>query len=84
MSLSCNIDSHGRRFRLVVGLVCLAVAAVFSGAAWYRNSLGLLITGVIFALAAGLCIWQARAGYCVVRGSRHRPAGCQHSQQIWH
>ncbi|MCY2953556.1 MAG: hypothetical protein NTU53_16495 [Planctomycetota bacterium] len=68
MGLSCNIDSRGRRLRLVIGLVCFLVAAAVFYAAWCKDSLGLLITGVIFALGAGLCIWQARAGYCVVRG----------------
>ena len=70
--MQCNIDATGRRIRRNVGIACLAIATVLLVivAVWWN--LALLIVGGTFFAAGALCIWQARAGYCVVRGMGFR------------
>lgn len=68
MPVSCNIDRSGRRFRMITGLVCLLLALALLLAAWVTVSRALAIVGGVTAAAAALCIGQAAAGYCVLRG----------------
>ena len=68
MAVRCNIDEKGRRFRMITGVVCALLALALFMAAWAAESGALAVGGVITALAAALCIGQAMAGYCVLRG----------------
>ena len=68
MAVQCNIDRQGRRFRMIVGVVCILVAVALFLAAWTTASRALAITGAFTAAAAALCVGQATAGYCVLRG----------------
>jgi len=68
MALQCNIDSRGRAARLIHGVLTLfagIAAAVFwawpAGTAWAWAVAGVLIAAGAFA------IFEARAGWCVVR-----------------
>ena len=67
--MQCNIDAKGKAVRLVYGLAMLGAAAIGTA---------LLITGVIaggwlwvgviaLALLGGFGVFEARAGWCVVR-----------------
>ena len=68
MARTCNIDARGKLVRLVYGLVLLVIAAVLlfvwalpSGSIW-----GWLVTAACF-LSGVFAIYEARAGWCVVR-----------------
>jgi hypothetical protein len=70
MPLTCNIDARGKFVRLVwgialliLGLVLLFAWAVPSNAAWPWVATVLCLLGGAFA------IFEARAGWCVVRGN---------------
>ena len=66
--MQCNIDTHGRRIRRTIGIVCATIAIALLIAAYLWQNLPLAIVGGSFVAAAALCLWQAKAGYCVVRG----------------
>jgi hypothetical protein len=68
MPLQCNIDSKGRRARLIYGLgmlaggiVLLLVKALPGGSAWTW-----FVTVSMLALGA-FAVFEARAGWCAVR-----------------
>lgn len=68
MGLQCNIDSRGKRARLISGIILVAlalIAAVFW--AWpARSAVGWAIA--LLLLIAGLfSIFEARAGWCALR-----------------
>ena len=71
MALECNIDSKGRAMRLVAGLLAIlggAVAYVILtlGVIPVPESIGTL--GVLVMVAGGaFAIFEAKAGWCVVR-----------------
>jgi len=72
--MQCNIDARGKAARLRIGiiesalaLVVLAVAAITQvGGSWLWIAGGLLAAGGAFA------IFEARAGWCVVRAMGFR------------
>jgi hypothetical protein len=73
MSLTCNIDARGKAARLrigiggfIVGLVLLFAWAIPAGTglAWW------ITASLLFA--AGFSIFEARAGWCVVRAMGFR------------
>ncbi|MEM9348075.1 MAG: hypothetical protein AAGB26_15815 [Planctomycetota bacterium] len=68
--MQCNIDAKGKALRLIYGLIMLAVAAVVA-VLMLAGVLGLGIWGwaIVTALAlfGGFGIFEARAGWCVVR-----------------
>ena len=73
MPLQCNIDARGKAARLVWGLVCIvagAAAAVLwalpTGSAWAWVVSALAVLGGAFA------VFEARAGWCVVRAMGFR------------
>jgi hypothetical protein len=67
--MRCNLDARGKRIRLVGGLVSLFIGVVLAAlaltsvlAAWWAWTLA------VAALAVGaLLIYEARAGWCVLR-----------------
>lgn len=68
--MQCNIDQRGRQVRFgwgVLMLICGVVSAAGALAAWWPAIWGWAAT--VFFIASGvLAIWEARKGYCVVRG----------------
>lgn len=65
MRLTPNITSRGRIIRAVFGVLCIVAALIlvfaFPPSGWRRVAVVLLAAGGI------LGIFQARAGWCVVR-----------------
>ena len=68
MALQCNIDSRGRAARLIYGVVVVLAgiaAAVFwaipSGSVWAW------VVAVSLLVAGAFAVFEARAGWCVVR-----------------
>jgi len=73
MALACNIDSAGKAHRFRIGLVLVAVAAVMA-LAWavpFASRLGWIAAGLL-ALGGGFSLFEARAGWCVVRAMGFR------------
>jgi len=67
--MQCNIDAKGKAVRLIWGLVmllagvavaALALAGVVQGWYWWAGVAVLVLSG-------GLGVFEARAGWCVVR-----------------
>ncbi len=68
MALTCNIDARGKLVRLVYGIALLVVAVVLL-VAWALPT-GLLwswIVTAVCALGGAFAVFEARAGWCVVR-----------------
>jgi uncharacterized membrane protein HdeD (DUF308 family) len=73
MPLACNIDARGRALRLIGGvLVLLAGLALL----WFRarpagSALAWVVT-VLLLLSGAFMIFEARAGWCVIRAAGFR------------
>ena len=68
MALQCNIDSKGRAARLIYGVV--AVLAGAAAAAFWAVPAGSVVAWVVavsLLVAGAFGIFEARAGWCVVR-----------------
>jgi hypothetical protein len=68
MPLACNIDARGKAARFRSGLVLLAIAVVVS-LAWALptgSSTGWLVAAALAAIG-GFALFEARAGWCLVR-----------------
>src|SRR6187402_647601 len=68
MSLTCNIDARGKAARLRIGIGGLVLGAVLL-AAWALptgTALAWIVTGSVL-LGAAFSVFEARAGWCVVR-----------------
>jgi uncharacterized membrane protein HdeD (DUF308 family) len=68
MPLQCNIDSKGKLARLIWGLMLLA-GGVIVLLTWAWNSTGAWpwIVGAALIAGGAFAIFEARAGWCVVR-----------------
>jgi hypothetical protein len=68
MGLTCNIDSRGKRARLLNGiiLVTLGLASALVWAIRGGDALQWIISGICLLLG-GVCIFEARAGWCALR-----------------
>ena len=67
-AMQCNIDARGKRLRLINGIVTLAIGiGLLFG--WAIHSVGWVpwVTTVAVLAAGAFMIFQARAGWCVVR-----------------
>ena len=68
MALTCNIDSRGRAARLIWGLLLIALGGVLLvGWAWGTESWLRWVLSILSILAGGFAVFEARAGWCVVR-----------------
>jgi hypothetical protein len=68
MPLPCNIDARGKAARLVYGILLLAVALVLLFAwALPTGSPWAWVVTVLCVLGGGFAVFEARAGWCVVR-----------------
>ena len=67
--MKCNIDARGRAYRLVSGILCLAIAAVLL--TLYVLDIGrpLAMIGVAIGLGAAgaFQVFESRAGWCALR-----------------
>jgi cell division protein FtsW (lipid II flippase) len=65
MRLTCNIDAKGKAIRLTYGIV-LVLAAIAMMLFWADGRWSWVISTAI-AIAGAFAIFEARAGWCVVR-----------------
>jgi hypothetical protein len=71
MPLQCNIDSKGKRFRFLLG-VLLAGLGVGLLVFWAIPAGGItawLVTGCCL-VCAGFAVFEARAGWCALRAMK--------------
>ena len=69
MALECNIDAKGKAVRLIGGVFSLVaglVSVVFSTTGIVDQQLGLVVSGGLI-FGGAFAIFEARAGWCVVR-----------------
>jgi len=73
MSLTCNIDARGKAARLIFGIVSLVIgiAMLLGWALPFGGALPWTITAAVLVCAA-VAIFEARAGWCVVRAMGFR------------
>lgn len=72
MALVCNIDSRGKRARLIAGIVLLAIAVAAGVWAWHVGSmLAGLVAGLI-ACCGSFAVFEARAGWCALRAMQFK------------
>jgi hypothetical protein len=66
--MTCNIDSRGKLARLIYGVILL-VAAIVMIVFWAIPAGGIMgwFISVVCALMGAFAIFEARAGWCVVR-----------------
>ncbi len=73
MALSCNIDARGKVVRLLYGIVLMVAAGVL--AFFWAIQSGSTVRWVVcvaLALMGGFGIFEARAGWCVMRAMGFR------------
>jgi len=72
-AVTCNIDSRGKAARLIYGIVVLAIGVVlvFLWALRGGGILGWVISAVCVVMGV-FSIFEARAGWCVVRAMGFR------------
>jgi hypothetical protein len=66
---NCNIDSRGKLFRLIIGLLSVSGGIVLVSLFNYDVliSYTALTIGLMSILGGLFAIWEAREGWCVVR-----------------
>lgn len=68
MTLTCNIDSRGKAFRLIMGCVFLFDGLLLLILWTLRSgSVASWIAAGILIVAGGFMIFEGRKGWCVVR-----------------
>ncbi|HEX4795688.1 MAG TPA: hypothetical protein VH370_18000 [Humisphaera sp.] len=68
MPLTCNIDSRGKAARLIYGIILLFIGAALIGFwAMHSESIVRWIVSVACLISGAFAIFEARAGWCVVR-----------------
>jgi len=66
--MQCNIDARGKRLRLISGLVNCAAGVVLLVLARFGVGPGWLwVLGVLLLAAGAFQVFEARAGWCVLR-----------------
>jgi hypothetical protein len=73
VGLACNIDARGKALRFRLGLILAALGALLAlvWAAPTGSKLGWIVAGALL-LAGGGSLFEARAGWCVVRAMGFR------------
>lgn len=68
MALQCNIDAKGKRVRLINGMITLIIALIllFTWALPTSSATAWSIT-IACLLGGAFMIFEARAGWCVIR-----------------
>lgn len=67
--MQCNIDAKGKALRLIYGLVMIALAVALAGLILLKVLPGGWVWAGVVALAlfGAFGIYEARAGWCVMR-----------------
>ena len=67
-AMQCNIDSRGKRVRLINGIVTVVIGLVLMFA-WAIGSAGWVpwVTTIAVFASGAFMIFEARAGWCAVR-----------------
>lgn len=71
MPRSCNIDNRGRRFRALLGLALLALAAFAPAAGFLAPAARWILSGLLFAAGLFTC-YEAWAGWCALRAMGYK------------
>jgi hypothetical protein len=68
MALTCNIDSRGKRARLIYGvLMVLLGAALIVFWAWPQGQIWKWIVSIACLGGGAFAMFEARAGWCAIR-----------------
>ena len=68
MPLSCNINSRGKLARLIYGILMIVLGLLLVALwAWPGGQIWKWIIAVACLIAGGFGVFEARAGWCVVR-----------------
>ena len=67
MALTCNLDPHGRRLRLIAGTFVVVIGVLALGTGLLLGSRGLVIAAIGPLLGGGFLIFEGRAGWCALR-----------------
>lgn len=68
MALTCNIDSRGRVARLIYGILLIALGiALVAFWAWPQGQVWKWVVAVACVAGGAFAMFEARAGWCVVR-----------------
>ena len=68
MALTCNIDAKGKKIRLINGIVTVGIALILMGFwAIPADTIVPWVVVIIVLLSGAFMIFEARAGWCVVR-----------------
>ena len=67
MKPTCNIDSRGKLARLIYGIILLIIGALLGWHAWNVHSIGWWIGAACCAAGGAFAVYEARAGWCIVR-----------------
>ncbi len=67
MALTCNIDSRGKRARLLSGILLLIGAAAVSLWDWTEGSRFVWALAGLLAVAGAFAVFEAWTGWCALR-----------------
>jgi hypothetical protein len=68
MSLTCNIDSRGKRARLIYGILMILLGAgLMIWWAWPQGEIWKWIVSGCCIAGGAFAVFEARAGWCAVR-----------------
>jgi len=73
MALTCNIDARGKFARLLIGLMFLGLAGA-AALFWAKENQDpfFIALAVVCGLLGAFCVFQARAGWCVLRAMKFK------------
>jgi hypothetical protein len=72
MQLKCNIDSRGKRARLVSGLIMVVIAIFMGWWGWSAHLRLVCAIAVVLGCVGLFSIFEARAGWCALRAMRFK------------
>lgn len=67
MKLACNIDQHGRKTRLITGVIVDLCGASLIVASVLTGSTPALAAGILAAVSGSFMIFEGVRGWCVLR-----------------
>ncbi len=65
--MECNIDERGARFRRVMGIVCLVLAAALGGVAFWTGWVVVWIVAGAAAAGGLFALFESRKKWCALR-----------------
>lgn len=67
MNLACNIDEHGKKARLLGGVIVDVCGAALLVTGFLTHSLGILIAGIFLDITGSFMIFEGARGWCALR-----------------